>query len=84
MNREISSVSFYDYDKFGSRIRVGLTFAETCEFEKTDASPPMNKNDALVLPWETDWHSLADIEIRWRDLYEKHLRAMRYTKSSGQ
>ena len=43
----------YSRDIFGRHILVGLTYAETHEFELLDAAPPMDEHGQL-LPWETD------------------------------
>jgi hypothetical protein len=41
----------YSWDIFGRRILTGLTFFETCEFERLDAEPPIDEH-GHILGWE--------------------------------
>jgi hypothetical protein len=46
-------------DCFGNRVRVGLTYAETIEFERLDALEPLDGQGNRS-------------EDRWFELYRKH------------
>jgi hypothetical protein len=52
-------------DAFGNRVRVGLSYAETLEFERLDA----NGNP---VPWEAQDEAVRRTEDRWFELYRKH------------
>lgn len=58
-------------DAFGNRVRLGLTYAETLEFERLDALEPL---DALgnPLPWDVQSDAVLRAEDRWFELYRKH------------
>jgi hypothetical protein len=58
-------------DGFGNRVRVGLTFAETAEFERLDALEPVDGNGDPV-PWEAQSEAVRSAEDRWFELYRKH------------
>jgi len=58
-------------DSFGRSVLIGLTFDETEEFERLNASPAVDKEGRLF-PWPTDGDSLPRSEHRWLELYEKH------------
>jgi hypothetical protein len=66
----------YRRDSFGRSVLIGLTFDETEEFERLDASPAVGK-DGHPFPWPTDGDSLPPSEHRWSELYEKHSAACR-------
>ena len=53
---------------------LGLTFAETREFELLDAEPPVDEQGHL-LAWETDEDSFPPNQARWLELYRKHREA---------
>ena len=61
----------YSRDIFGRQVLVGLTYAETHEFENLDAAPPMDEHGQL-LRWETDDKSFPPGQSRWLELYKKH------------
>ena len=63
-------------DSLGRLVLIGLTFEETEEFERLDATPALDK-DGCLFPWPTDEDSLPRSEHRWLELYEKHLAAYR-------
>jgi hypothetical protein len=58
-------------DAFGNRVRVGLTFAETLEFERLDALEPLDA-EGNPLPWESQSEAVRRSEDRWFELYRKH------------
>jgi hypothetical protein len=58
-------------DAFGNRVRVGLTFAETLEFERLDALEPLDAH-GNPLPWEEQSEDIRRSEDRWFELYRKH------------
>jgi hypothetical protein len=56
--------SSYGLDEQGRRVLIGLSFDETAEFERLDASLPF---DGLhVWPDLSDDIPLLPIEVRWR------------------
>jgi len=58
-------------DAFGNRVRVGLTHAETLEFEQLDAAEPLD-HEGNPLPWDAQSESVRRSEDRWFELYRKH------------
>jgi hypothetical protein len=70
-------------DILGRRILVGLTYAETCEFERLSELPPIDEFGQL-LPWETDENSFPPSEWRWLELYKKHLRSLNNQRPNDQ
>jgi hypothetical protein len=58
-------------DAFGNRVRVGLTFAETLEFERLDALEPLD-GEGNPLPWDCQSEAVRRSEDRWFELYRKH------------
>jgi hypothetical protein len=58
-------------DAFGNRVRVGLTYAETLEFERLDALEPVD-NQGNPLPWDVQSDAVRRSEDRWFELYRKH------------
>jgi hypothetical protein len=56
---------------FGRRILIGLSYAETREFESLDAEPPIDRHGQL-LRWETEEKSFPPSHARWLELYNKH------------
>lgn len=58
-------------DAFGNRVRVGLTFAETLEFERLDALEPLD-SQGNPLPWHAQSEAVRRSEDRWFELYRKH------------
>jgi hypothetical protein len=60
----------YGLDDQGRRVLIGLSFDETAEFERLDASLPF---DGLhVWPDLSEDIPLLPIEVRWRELWAKH------------
>jgi hypothetical protein len=57
-------------DAFGNRVRVGLTFAETLEFERLDALEPLD-GEGNPLPWDCQSEAVRSSEDRWFELYRK-------------
>jgi hypothetical protein len=47
-------------DSLGRLVLIGLTFEETEEFERLDATPALDK-DGCLFPWPTDGTSVAGI-----------------------
>jgi hypothetical protein len=66
---------WYGRNSVGERILVGLTFLETKEFERLDATPPWDQQ-GNVFPWPTEGRCLPPSEGRWLQLYEKHWAAV--------
>ena len=58
-------------DIFGRKVLVGLTYAETCEFELLDAVPPTDEH-SRALSWEIEESSFPPNQARWLELYKKH------------
>ena len=65
------AVDEYCHDTFGRLVLLGLTYAETKEFEKLDARPAVDK-DGNHLPFPNEGASSSNIDQRWLELYEKH------------
>lgn len=61
----------YGQDIFGRKVLVGLTYAESHEFELLDAAPPVDEHGDLMR-WETDEESFPPNHARWLELYKKH------------
>ena len=61
----------YGQDIFGRKVLVGLTCAETHEFEMLDAAPPIDEH-GRILDLETDEDSFPPSQTRWLELYKKH------------
>ena len=68
--------NLYGLDEQGRSVLIGLSFDETSEFERLDASLPFNGLHVWPDLSEEDV-PLAPIELRWRELWEKHEAAMR-------
>ena len=62
---------YYSQDIFGRKVLVGLTYAETHEFELLDAAPPTDEH-GRAMPWETNETSFPPNQTRWLELYKKH------------
>jgi hypothetical protein len=58
-------------DAFGHRVRLGLTYAETLEFERLDANEPVDEQ-GNPLPWDAQSEAVRRSEDRWFELYRKH------------
>jgi hypothetical protein len=63
--------SSHSRDIFGRRVLIGLTYAETHEFELLDAEPPVDQHGRL-LHWEAEEKSFPPGQARWLELYKKH------------
>ena len=61
----------YSTNCFGERILVGLTAAETREFELLDAEIPVDEYGRL-LRWEISEDEFPLNQARWLELYKKH------------
>jgi hypothetical protein len=58
-------------DCFGNRVRVGLTYTETIEFERLDALEPLD-GQGNPLAWDAQSEAVRRSEDRWFELYRKH------------
>ena len=65
----------FTLDAFGNRVRVGLTYAETLEFERLDALEPLDES-GNPLPWDAQSETVRQSEDRWFELYRKHEQAL--------
>jgi hypothetical protein len=63
-------------DAFGNRVRIGLTFAETVEFDALNAEESTDSVGG-PLPWHSQDEAIPRREDRWFELYRKH-EAARY------
>ena len=70
----------YRRDVFGRKVLIGLTYAETHEFETLDGETPLDEHGNL-LGWETDDKSFPPNQARWLELYRKHQTACTRLKS---
>jgi hypothetical protein len=61
----------FTLDAYGNRVRVGLTFAETLEFERLDALEPID-GEGNPVPWDAQNEAMRRSEDRWFELYRKH------------
>lgn len=61
----------FGIDAFGNRVRIGLTYAETLEFERLDVSEPLD-HEGNPLPWDAQSEAVRKSEDRWFELYRKH------------
>jgi hypothetical protein len=61
-------------DTRGRKVLIGLTFAETREFEILDAQPPVDEHGNL-LRFEIDEQPFPSNQARWLELYKKHREA---------
>ena len=58
-------------DAFGNRVRVGLTHAETLEFERLDALEPLD-DQGNPIPGDAQSEVVRRSEDRWFELYRRH------------
>ena len=58
-------------DVSGNRVLVGLTYAETLEFQQLDAAEPLDHQGNPV-PWDAQTDAIRRSEDRWFELYRKH------------
>ena len=61
----------YTRDVLGRKTLIGLTYAETREFELLDAEQPVDDHGTL-LGWELEEQSFPPNQARWLELYKKH------------
>lgn len=61
----------YAIDAFGNRVRVGLSYSETLEFEQLDAREPLDRNGDPI-PWYAQSETTRRLEDRWFELYRRH------------
>jgi hypothetical protein len=61
----------YSKDYLGRKVLIGLTIAETREFELLDAESSVDEHGQLFR-WETDDRSFPPNQARWLELYKKH------------
>ncbi|MGY4615535.1 hypothetical protein ACVWZ4_000762 [Bradyrhizobium sp. USDA 4472] len=61
----------YFVDAGGRRVLIGLTFEETCEFERLDSQALPGQEDG---PMARDGSVLCPVvgQQRWQELYSKH------------
>lgn len=71
MTNDNSPFHTFALDTFGNRVRVGLTFAETREFERLDALEPLD-TEGNPMPWDIQSDAVRHAEDRWFELYRKH------------
>jgi hypothetical protein len=71
-NSRFSAMSrLHSQDIFGRKVLIGLTHAETREFELLDAAPPIDEH-GRILNWEAEEKSFPPNQARWLELYKKH------------
>ncbi len=68
----------YQLDNSGRRLLRGLTYDETLEFERLDASLPY---DGLHV-WPVEGLPLLPMEQRWLELWDKHQAALAALRAS--
>ena len=69
-------------DIFSRQALIGLTFAETREFELFGAESPVHER-GRILRWETDVMSLPPNQTRWLELYKMHQAACATRRESA-
>ena len=65
------SAPAFTVDAQGRRVRVGLSWDETLEFERLDAREPMDHRGQPI-PWYAQSAAIRRSEDRWFELYRKH------------
>jgi hypothetical protein len=70
----------YHIDGNGRRVLVGLTPAETREFETLDSLSP---SDDTGIAWTFGGEPTTGLEKRWLQLYAKHDEAWKALKGEG-
>jgi hypothetical protein len=65
------SAERYNIDENGRRVLVGLTSAETQEFETLDSLPPSDSSGNRIA-WTFGGEPTTDREKRWLELYTRH------------
>jgi hypothetical protein len=71
MTNDNHPLDAFALDCFGNRVRAGLTYAETIEFERLDALEPLD-TQGNPLPWDAQSEAVRRAEDRWFELYRKH------------
>src|SRR5665647_461651 len=72
----------YRRDIFGRQALIGLTFAETLEFEFFGAESPIDER-GRILRREADDKSLSPNQTRWLELYKMHQAACATRRGSA-
>jgi hypothetical protein len=72
----------YNIDENGRRILVGLTSAETREFETLDSLSPSDDGGDRIA-WTFGGGPTTNREKRWLELYTKHDEAWKTAKSEN-
>jgi len=66
-----TSTPVFTVDAQGRRVRVGLSWDETLEFERLDAREPLDHHGRPI-PWYAQSAAIRRSEDRWFELYRKH------------
>jgi hypothetical protein len=72
----------YRIDENGRRVLVGLSLAETREFETLDSLPPSDGGSDRIA-WTFGGEPTTGRERRWLQLYTKHDEAWKNLKANG-
>jgi hypothetical protein len=70
----------YTIDQNGRRVLVGLTLAETREFETLDSLPPSDSGGNRIT-WTFGGGPTTNREKRWLELYTRHDEAWKTAKN---
>lgn len=73
------SAERYNVDENGRRVLIGLTPAETREFETLDSLPPSDSSGNR-LAWTFGGTPTTNREKRWLELYTRHDQAWKIQK----
>ena len=76
------STERYTIDENRRRVLVGLTSAETQEFETLDSLPPSDSSGNRIA-WTFGGEPTTDREKRWLELYTKHDEAWKTLKNEN-
>lgn len=76
------SAERYNIDESGRRVLVGLTAAETQEFETLDSLPPSDSSGNRIA-WTFGGEPTTTREKRWLQLYTKHDEAWKTLKNEN-
>ncbi len=72
----------YTIDQNGRRVLVGLTSAETQEFETLDSLPPSDSSGNRIA-WTFGGEPTTNREKRWLELYTRHDEAWKNVKNES-
>ena len=72
----------YTIDENGRRVLVGLTSAETHEFETLDSLPPSDSSGNRIT-WTFGGGPTTNREKRWLELYTRHDEAWKTVKNEN-